>query len=317
MQAAVQEVDRVEILTLQDNYIDLVARDNNEVVSRAMPLDGVELKKSIGAEHGFSSLISVTKGEITRRMLLDFGFSPDGAAKNARALNADLASVEIMALSHGHLDHSGGLAELTKLVGRPGVQLVVHPSVFRSPRYLKVTEELKIFFPPFNREILESAGVTVVESVDPYPLLDGWGLFLGEIPRVTDFELGAPSLFYQEEGREIQDTFEDDTAVVFNVAGQGLVVLSGCAHSGIVNTTLYARQVTGVDKVLAVMGGFHLTGPDQEPKIAPTTSALKDLAPKWVIPTHCTGRKAVQTIEQELGNSFLLNMSGTTMTFAA
>ena len=122
---------------------------------------------------------------------------------------------------------------------------------------------------------------------------------------------------HEEGGAEKFDPIEDDSAIVAHVKGKGLVVLSGCAHSGIVNTVAYARDVTGVDPVYAVMGGFHLTGPDFEPIIGKTTEALKAVNPRYIVPTHCTGRKAAMHIEREMPDRFLLNMSGTRMIFAA
>jgi len=122
---------------------------------------------------------------------------------------------------------------------------------------------------------------------------------------------------HEEGGTEKFDPIEDDSAVVAHVKGKGLVVLSGCAHSGIVNTVAYARDVTGVDPVYAVMGGFHLTGPDFEPIIGKTTEALKAVNPRYIVPTHCTGRKAAMHIEREMPDRFLLNMSGTRMIFAS
>ncbi len=95
-----------------------------------------------------------------------------------------------------------------------------------------------------------------------------------------------------------------------------MVVLSGCAHSGIINTVKYTKEVTGVDDVFVVMGGFHLTGADFEPIIEPTTDALKALNPRYIVPTHCTGRKAIMHLEKEMPDNFLLNMSGTKMVFA-
>jgi len=209
------------------------------------------------------------------------------------------------------------LEQLTKLVGRKGLELVLHPAAFRHPRYLKISEELKIYFPSFTRDKVRAAGIVLKETVEPLALLDGTLLFLGQIPRRTDFEKGAPSLCYEENGQEKKDTFEDDTAVVVNVKDKGLVVLSGCAHAGIVNTVWQAREVTGVDKVFAVMGGFHLGGPDQAPVIAPTIAALKEINPDYIVPTHCTGRKAVMQIEAAMPAQFILNMSGTRLTFAA
>ena len=313
----VKAVDRVEILTLQDNTIDLVQQDNSAVVQRAMPLVGLEVKNSILAEHGFSSLITITDGDASRSMLFDFGFSEHGAAFNADALGADLTVVEEMALSHGHLDHVGGIQPLVERTGKRDIPLVVHPAAFRNPRFLKLSDEFKVYFPAFTRDRAAAAGVAVVDTDKPYPMLDHAAAFLGHIPRVTAFEKGAPNLFCEVDGQERPDPFDDDSAVVFNVRGQGLVVLSGCAHSGIVNTVAYARQVTGVDKVMAIMGGFHLSGMDLDTVVQPTIDALKAFDPTYIIPTHCTGRQAVQLIEKEMPDAFILNMSGTRLTFSA
>jgi len=187
---------------------------------------------------------------------------------------------------------------------------------------LKITDDFKVFFPAFTREKAEAAGVHLVETEKPYPMMEGTILFLGGIPRRTAFEKGAPNLCYEEDGVEKQDPIDDDSALVFNVKNKGLVILSGCAHAGIVNTVEYAREVTGVHEICAVMGGFHLTGADMDAVIAPTTQALKALDPVYIIPTHfipthCTGRAAVMHIEKEMPDKFLLNMSGTRMTFAA
>jgi 7,8-dihydropterin-6-yl-methyl-4-(beta-D-ribofuranosyl)aminobenzene 5'-phosphate synthase len=95
------------------------------------------------------------------------------------------------------------------------------------------------------------------------------------------------------------------------------VVLSGCAHSGIVNTVEYAREITGINKVHVVMGGFHLTGPAFEPIIGDTIESIKRIGPDYVIPTHCTGRKAILAFERAMPGRFLVNMSGTKLTFAA
>jgi len=193
----------------------------------------------------------------------------------------------------------------------------LHPSAFRQNRYIKADAATHIGLPSLQREMLAAAGVNAVESAGPKMLLDGSLLFLGEIPRRTDFEKGFPRMCYDDNGREKKDPIEDDTAIAFHLRGKGLAVISGCAHSGIVNTLYYARELTGIDSIFLVMGGFHLTGKDFEPVITPTINALKTLQPTYVVPTHCTGRKATQRIEAEMPQQFLLNMSGTRMTFKA
>jgi len=311
MSISVNEADKVEILTLQDNYIDLLSQDNTEMLLRAMPLKGMEIKNSILAENGFSAMVTVTKGDTVRSVLFDFGFSAHGASFNADALSVDLGTIEAMALSHGHLDHVGGLEELMKKTGREGIEIVLHPAAFRNPRYLKLTEDQRINYPPFTREKVEDLGLKVIESVEPHPLLDGDLFFLGEIPRITDFEKGLPIAYYRKRGVETWDDIADDSSIIANVKGKGIVILSGCGHSGIINTVKYAKEITGIDKILAVMGGFHLTGPEMEPVIGPTVRGLKVMDPAYVIPTHCTGRNAVMQIEKEMPDKFILNMAGT------
>jgi len=310
-----QPVDTVEIVTLTDNYVDLVSMDNNEVVTRAIPLRGNEFSNSILAEHGFSALVRVTGQEETRSILMDFGMSEDAAARNAEAISLDLSVVEAAALSHGHLDHFTGMARLGTLVGRKGVPLAVHPAAFQESRWVEPLPGLEIIMPVITREKVRDAGFEPLESKDPVLMLDGRALFLGEIPRRTGFEKGMPNAFRRENGEKIHDPLEDDTALVMNLSDKGLVVLSGCAHSGIVNTVLYAQEVTGVDQVHVVMGGFHLSGPAMAGAVDPTVAAIKDLAPAYVVPTHCTGRRAGMAFEREMPDAFVLNMSGTTLRF--
>jgi len=313
----IKEIDKMEILTLQDNYIDLITRDNSETVQRAVLVKDGEIKNSLLAEHGFSAVVIATAGEESHRLLFDFGFSDHGAAFNAEALSVDMGAIESMALSHGHLDHVGGLAKLSALIGKDGIPLVLHPKAFKNPRYTRVAEDFRLFFPSFTREKAKAANVTLHETEKPYALLGECLLFLGEIPRQTDYERVPPNFKYEEDGIEKHDQIEDDTAIVGHISGKGLVVLTGCAHSGVVNTVKHAQDVTGVDKVHAIMGGFHLSGADEDTVVMPTLSALQEIDPDIIVPTHCTGRDAIMMIENVMPNAFILNMVGTTLTFSA
>ena len=163
--------------------------------------------------------------------------------------------------------------------------------------------------------MVKQAGLSVIETEKPYPLLNNTVLFLGEIPKQTDFEKGFPIAHCQKDGKEVWDAIEDDTSIVMNLKDKGLVILSGCAHAGIVNTVRYAMAVTGIDKVHVVMGGFHLSGPFFEPIIDRTTEELKKIHPTFIIPTHCTGRKAIMAMEKQMPEQFILNMAGTKLTF--
>jgi 7,8-dihydropterin-6-yl-methyl-4-(beta-D-ribofuranosyl)aminobenzene 5'-phosphate synthase len=275
------------------------------------------IPKSILAEHGFSAVANVSKDGTSRGIIFDFGFSEFGATYNAETLAADFSTVEAMVLSHGHMDHFGGLVPLARKVGKRGLELVLHPAALRKSRYVKVGDDTNRNLPSLTSEKLQEAGVRVAKTKEPKFLLDGLFLFLGEIPRKTEFEKGSPRMFFKDGAEGKPDPIEDDSAVVAHLKGKGLIILTGCAHSGIINTIQYARQLTGVDPVHLVMGGFHLTGADFEPVIKPTIEALKHMNPTYLVPAHCTGRKAVMQIEQEFPDKFLLNMSGTKLVFEA
>lgn len=309
-------VDKVDILTLQDNYIEMTAMDNSDVVTRATPLKEGEIRASILAEHGFSALVKTTreKGR-THTLLFDFGFSEAGAARNAETLGVNMQEVEWAALSHGHSDHTGALQALGAAIGKRNLPLAVHPSAFKSPRYLKFGEDSKVYFPKLTREMVEAAGFAAVEADKPFLMLYDTVLFLSGIPRRTDFEKGWPIVHCKQEGKEVRDAIEDDASIVMHLKNKGLVILSGCAHAGIVNTVHYAVEVTGIDRIHAVMGGFHLSGPLFEPLIDRTTDALKKINPAYIIPTHCTGRKAIMAMEKAMPGQFILNMAGTKLTF--
>ena len=311
------EVDKVQILTLQDNYIEITAGDNNKIIKRAAAVKEGNIRQSILAEHGYCAVVKTQTDSRIRTLLFDFGFSEYGAAANAKALDADMTQVEAAALSHGHSDHTGGIAKLGAMIGKKDIPLAIHPAAFKSPRYIKISDQLKIYFPKLTKEDLEQAGFQIRETQNPYSLLDNDVLFLGEIPRRTDFEKGMAVAHFLENGVEKLDPIEDDTSIVMNLKGKGLVILSGCAHSGIANTVRYAIDVTGIDQIHAVMGGFHLSGPAFEPIIGRTTEELKKFQPTYVVPTHCTGHKAIMYMEKEMPKQFLLNMSGTKLTFTA
>ncbi|MBC7230614.1 MAG: MBL fold metallo-hydrolase [Actinobacteria bacterium] len=313
---SLREIDQVEILSLSDNYNDLVSMDSSDIVTRAMPVKDLQVRGSVLAEHGFSALVKAVAEEGSHELLFDFGLSPVAVPYNIEQLGVDLSRVEAAVLSHGHMDHFGALIPvISSLPARP-LPLYVHPAAFKENRYLKVGE-VRIKFPPADRAAWKEAGAEIVESTEPTLLAGDTVLFLGEIERVTDFERGMPNAYCEIEGGECWDPIEEDTAVVMNLRGKGLVVLSGCAHSGIVNTVAYARKVTGVDRVHVVMGGFHLTGPAFEPIIGETIAGLRSFDPDYVVPTHCTGRKAVMAFEQAMPGKFILNMAGTRLTFRA
>ena len=166
--------------------------------------------------------------------------------------------------------------------------------------------------PTVSKAALTDAGFEVIEQRRPSLLFDRSVLITGEVARTTSFETGLR--FHEarhDHGWEPDPLILDDQALVVHLAGAGLVVLTGCGHAGVVNIVRHAQRLTGVDRVHAVIGGFHLNGPLFAPIVGPTVDALVDLAPDVIVPAHCTGWRATRVIGERLPDAFIQNSVGT------
>ena len=301
--------DRVEVTVLVDNYTDLLVPPSTPV-DRRMPYNPY---RRLLAEHGLSCLVRVFSGKKEDTVLLDAGLSKDCLFHNARQLGISLAAVEAVVLSHGHYDHFGGLAEFFCRARRP-VPLVLHPDAFLKRR-MNSPSRAPVDLPQLDAVALKESGADILQVKEPSALAAGHLLVTGEVERTTCFEKGLPGMETFRGGCWTADPISDDQALVIHVQGRGLVVISGCAHAGIINTVEYAKKITGVDHVHAVMGGFHLSGPAFEPVIQPTVDAMKQIDPEYIVPMHCTGWKAINRFADEMPGRFILNTVGTTFVF--
>jgi len=247
------------------------------------------------AQHGLSIFLEIEiEGGERMNLLWDTGASSEVMLHNAAALNIDPDALDLICLSHGHYDHTGGLMGLLQK-RKERVPVLCHPAVF-APK-LKARPALKFIGLPFTRD--QAVGGIWLECSGPVPLAPGlWST--GEIPRVEAFE-DVQGFWTFREGRYCPDAIPDDQALAVDIAGKGLAVVAGCAHSGIINTIRHALEITGAEKLYAVIGGFHLTGAD-EGRIERTVQALKDLHPASVRPGHCTGERAVCRLEEAFGD---------------
>ena len=155
----------------------------------------------------------------------------------------------------------------------------------------------------------------MVESKKPSSIANDLIYTTGEVGRTTPFEQGFPWAEAKINEKWVLDPFMDDQGLIIKLKDKGLVVISGCAHAGIVNTVRHAQKITGTDKVYAVLGGFHLTGKLFDPIIQPTIEEMKKIDPDFVVPMHCTGWSAVNRFSEEMPEKFLLNTVGTTYIF--
>jgi 7,8-dihydropterin-6-yl-methyl-4-(beta-D-ribofuranosyl)aminobenzene 5'-phosphate synthase len=200
----------------------------------------------------------------------------------------------------------GGCTDgLSRRMGTAKPPLVPHPDFWLRRRV--VTPAGASELPGPSRSGIEEAGFPIVENRGPSLLLDGTLLVTGEVERTTDFERGMPGHEAWRDGAwQPGPGIQDDQAVVVNVRDKGLVVLTGCGHSGIVNIVRYAKKITGIDRVHAILGGLHLSGRAFESIIPATVDALasEDLA--VLVPGHCTGWKAQVALADRLPETFLV-----------
>jgi len=309
-QSVLREADRVEITVLVDNYTDLLLMQSTDVVKRP----AVKPPGALLAEHGFSCLISVYAGSEKHTVLLDTGVTSKSLLHNADVLNVKLDEVETVILSHGHFDHFGGLSAFFERAERSTV-LVLHPDAFLQRRLNIPPLGIQVDLPTLSEGNLSAAGAMVQMHEGPFLLASELILVSGEVERRTEFEKGFPWAEAMIGEEWITDPFHDDQGLGLKVKGKGLIVIGGCSHAGIINTVRHLQKQTGTDKVHAVLGGFHLTGPIFEPIIGPTIDEMKKIGPDCVVPTHCTGWKAINQFAQEMPDQFVLNTVGTTYVF--
>lgn len=265
-------------------------------------------------EHGFSMLIRVLSNGKSHSILFDTGNSPNGVLENSKRMGLDLIEIEGVVLSHGHYDHTGGLLSVIKAINRVDLPVVVHEDMFARRGIANPDGSIRLY-PEFpSKDMLRS--VLLISHKQPLLLADGLALVTGEIRRQTSYEKGYLAHRAFVRGSWKPDPWIwDDRALVIRVKGKGLVVFSGCAHAGIVNTIKYAQTVAGSERVYAVLGGFHLAGKEGEGRIEQTLKELKQVNPKLVVPSHCTGWRAMCAIASEFPDAFVWNNVGNLYTF--
>jgi 7,8-dihydropterin-6-yl-methyl-4-(beta-D-ribofuranosyl)aminobenzene 5'-phosphate synthase len=250
-------------------------------------------------------------------ILYDAGLTRDSTVHNLDVLGIDPKDLRAVVLSHGHADHHGGLEGLYDRVGSRSMPLVLHPHAWRERKIVFPNGE-EIRMPPPSHQDLDREGWQIVEEIGPSLLLDESVLVTGQVERVTDFETGFPlQLAQATEGWEPDTWIWDDQAVVIHVRGRGLVVLSSCSHSGVINVLHHARRITGIDEIHGFVGGLHLTGGLFEPIIPRTVDEIVALSPDVVVPGHCTGWRALHTVAAAIPGAFSSSNVGTTFRFFA
>jgi len=260
-------------------------------------------RKGLLAEWGLSFLVEVDGLNI----LLDAGQSVS-IVHNADVLGINLSQIDKIVLSHGHYDHTGGLQQvLTRM--RKNIEITAHPEIW-ALKYAYRSREGRYDYIgiPFRREDLEGLGASFKLTPEPVWLTDDI-VTSGEIPMVTEYEEIGSNLCVKEGDKFRPDPLGDDQAIFIRTE-QGLVVVLGCGHRGIINTLRYAQKLTGMELIHTVVGGAHFMGAS-EVQVELAIAELRELGIQRMGLCHCTGIWYEARLAQEFGEAFFFNSAGT------
>ena len=300
--------DRVEITVLVDNYVDIFL---SSTAHAKYPTPGKASR--VWGEQGLSLWVEVWDRGKVLRILYDFGRSAQVLLHNARLLDIDITTADFVVLSHAHADHYGGLSRVLKMTA-DSCRFVVHRGACGIKRFVKhegsvvgpwgITKRLLKTFQP---RVIMSDGLTAL-GYDTY--------VSGEIERQTDFEKGMPNAFLKERGALVHDRIADDQALFIELDPNRIVVVTGCAHAGVVNTLLHAQGLFPARTMYALVGGFHLNNADER-QMGETVRYLRSLDVEYIAGLHCTGYHAQKAMMDQFKERWIPGTVGTRITLAS
>jgi 7,8-dihydropterin-6-yl-methyl-4-(beta-D-ribofuranosyl)aminobenzene 5'-phosphate synthase len=335
---AVPEIDHLAVRIVIDSYQFAVAPSRKS--------DSLEIqhfgwgigpdnppRHTLMSEFGLSMHVETQRGAETRRVLVDFGFTPEALVNNLALLGVDPSVVDALVLSHGHYDHFGGLVgflQQHKGKLKPKLPIFVGgEECFCSREW--TAPPVRGNFGALDRQALVDANLTVTYAEGPSLVADH-GFTTGQIDFASFEKLLSPSAMkigvergfgcypekFSEEERAkaiIPDQFRHEIATAFNLKGRGLVILTSCSHRGVVNAVRQAQSASGVTKVHAVIGGFHLA-PYKEDYVRETVSTLREINPDYIVPLHCSGEPFFEIAKAEMPTKLVRAYTGTRLVFA-
>jgi 7,8-dihydropterin-6-yl-methyl-4-(beta-D-ribofuranosyl)aminobenzene 5'-phosphate synthase len=332
----VPEIDRLSIRVLLDS--------SHDIFLGAQKVAGVDMQRAAGAKFpkilhnqwGLSLFLESQRGIDERTVMLDFGYSPEALLNNIDILGVDPRKINALVVSHGHYDHFGGLSGFLKkyrdvlpadLTLYAGGEHNFCQRYNRTPVQGQFTD-----FGILDRRELAAQRVKVVLAETPL-VIGSHAFSTGSIKR-SSFEQVLPNTMVEykmenglgcdaakfgaaaKQGMTVPDEHDQEHATCFNVKGKGLVVITSCGHTGIINTVRQAQEASGVKKLHALLGGFHL-GPAKPEYTAQSVAELKSLDPDVVIPMHCSGINFIQEVRKQMPDKLLMSTTGSRITFSA
>jgi len=335
---SVPEIDALAVRVVIDSFQFAVAPSRS--------LEGVEIQhfgwgirkdsppgRTLVSEFGLAMHVETRRGTQTRSTLVDFGFTPDALINNTELLGIDPSVLDALVLSHGHYDHFGGLVgflQKHKSRLKPKLPLYVGgEDCFCSRQW--TGPPVRGDFGVLDRQALKQANLSVTYA-EGASLVADHGFTTGQIGLRSFEKLLSPTAMkigveggvgcYAERLPEnertqtvVPDQFRHELAIGFNLKGKGLVVLTSCSHRGVVNAVRQAQAASGIEKVHALIGGFHLA-PYQDDYVQQTVAALKEINIDYVIPLHCTGEPFYDKARAEMPGKVLRSYTGTRFVFS-
>lgn len=331
-------VDKLSVQVLVDLTHNIFLRPTTfkgmAVVPAPRPKD---YTKELHTQWGLSYFLLSTRGDETRGFMLDYGYTPEALLNNFELVGADANKIDALIVSHGHFDHYGGLIGfLDKYRDSLPADIKLYAGGEDNFCHRVVPSGTAGAFSDFgylDRRALAARKVGIVLCETP-TVIGGHAFTTGQIKRQTDekilpntFEqfgmtadgLGCNASHYipaELAGKTVADEHYHEHATVFHVKDRGLVVLSSCSHRGVVNTVKQAKEMSGVDKLHALLGGFHL-GPAPMDYTRHITQEIVDLKPDIVVPMHCSGDNFVQAMREIAPDRLFVGSAGATLTFGA
>jgi len=274
--------------------------------------DNVVYDSRLLGQFGFSAHLEITNlNRKKHSIIFDTARKKGALLYNIKTLKLDLSPLECIILSHGHHDHTSATVELIKRAKRK-VRVIVHRNAFYPKFKIEKGKRRPHGIPKGESKLdILKAGGQIVETSQPREIISGV-MTSGEIKRITPYEKITWKNYTLINGKQVRDKVLDDQALFINIERHGVLVLSGCAHAGIINTLQSALDTTKSRKLYGFIGGTHLIRP-KENRLKETVRELKEFDLQLISPAHCTGHMSIAAINQAFPEAFVLNYAGRTI----
>lgn len=271
--------------------------------------DSVLYESPYWGQHGVSFLVEAYHHNIIKNTLVDVGQNHEALLHNMKEMNISPEIIDSIVLTHCHYDHTLGVVEMLRAIGKEDLPVIAHPSIFRlnfiDNPYLRHVGVMQVD----SRDQIEANGGTLYLTDDPFQLMPGL-ITTGEVKRQTDFEeVGIALKTINEEGKIIVDSMDDDISLVANFKDKGIVIITGCSHAGIVNIVKQAVEISEKEKIESIIGGFHLVEAPLD-RIKKTVEALSEFDINTIFAGHCTGFRAQAELYHIFKDKFLPLQTG-------